>query len=395
MAPYGGLFSRLLTMALPFVTVTACSSGDRGSSSDGMVFRWDEIPHDAVAISMDTVIQGHGDDHRSLAVARARLLGGREEWTYGTIDGPENTVWSWIRDVTTDAEGNVYVLDLLLNLLRVLSPEGELITEAHLSGEGPMEIRATAGADFMEDTLVLFSPAYVIFSVGGPRAPAEARRAFPRSPGTEDACTTDSLLYLKISPFAAEGSILMVDAEGNEVGTFGHVFEHEDASVRAYMSRGQVACGQEADRVFLAADNSSLIRAYSHSGTPAWVGNLVGFRPPEILGEPMGDGRLALSNPATSPEDKVQRLTSLPGGVVLVQVARMGPSESVGGRTIRRVRRRDSYLLSARTGVGVYVGSELPEVLHATATRLFAVDAGVEINGGTEVNYLLLKTYEW
>ena len=85
----------------------------------------------------------------------------------------------------------------------------------------------------------------------------------------------------------------------------------------------------------------------------------------------------------------MQRVTSLPGGLILVQVNRMGPYEVVENRRFRKIRRRDSYLLSARTGAGVYVGPGLPEVLHATERRLFVIDTV------DELDYVILRTYGW
>ena len=84
---------------------------------------------------MDTVVGGDdAEDVRTLEVARARLLALREDWSYGTLDGPDNTLWGWIRDVATDTVGNVYAIDGLLNLMRVLSPAGELIERRFASG---------------------------------------------------------------------------------------------------------------------------------------------------------------------------------------------------------------------------------------------------------------------
>ena len=67
----------------------------------------------------------------------------------------------------------------------------------------------------------------------------------------------------------------------------------------------------------------------------------------------------------------------------------MGPYQEVDGSRLRKVSRRDSYLLSARTGAGVYVGPGLPEVLHATERRLFVIDMD------DELDYMILRTYAW
>ena len=392
--PMSMLPGALWRQVVPVMAMLVCAmSGGCGSDDGGaaVTFRWDDVPRDAIVITMDTMAQGgDAEDVRALEVARARLLRLREEWSYGTLDGPDNTLWAWIRDVATDAEGNVYVVDGMLSLVRVLSPMGELITETFRAGEGPMEIRAAAGVEFVGDMLVVSSPFGFVYSSGDPPNLTEAGRFVPQSPqAIEDACAGDTLLFLRITPFAEPATVQVMSMDGTDVGIFGEMFEHEDPGVRATLSRGQIACSHDPKRVVTSFNDASLIHAHDYSGAPAWIAHLAGFRPPEARGVSLDDGPVALSSPGESPEDGVQRLTSLPGGLILVQVNRMGPYEVVDSRRFRTVRRRDSYLLSASTGVGVYVGPGLPEVLHATDHRLFVMDAH------DELDYVILRTYRW
>lgn len=380
-------------LLLPLALFPVASAGAYGQSNDGggRVFRWEDVPPGAVVIAMDTVIQGDDtEDLRALEAARDRLLAVREEWSYGTLDGPDYTLWGLIRDIATDAEGNVYAVDGLLNLVRVLSPAGGLIAETLRAGEGPMEIRGPAGVEFVGDTLMVFSPFGFIYASGEPQNLTEAGRSVPENPtGIGDACVGDGMVFLRIMPVIEPASVRAINMNGTETGVFGDVFEHDAVSVRINLSRGQIACTLEPKRVVTSFNDGSLIHAYDYSGAPQWVAHLAGFRAPEVRGVPLGDGRLAMSRPGGSPEDRVQRLTSLPGGLILVQVNRMGPYELVEDRRLRRVRRRDSYLLSAHTGTGVYVGPGLPEVVHATERRLFAIDTD------DELDYVILRTYGW
>ena len=388
--PIGACLQRLL---LPLALIPVATNGAWGQSTDGggIAFRWEDVPSRAVVITMDTVIGGdNAEDVRALEAGRARLLAVREEWSYGTLDGPDNTHWGLIRDVATDAEGNVYAVDGLLNLVRVLSPAGGLIAETFRVGEGPMEIRGPAGAEFVGDTLMVFSPFGFLYASGEPQNLTETGRFVPENPaGIEDACVGDALVFLRIMPFLEPVSVQTMNLDGTAVGIFGDVFEHDDVSVRTNLSRGQIACTNEPKRVVTSFNDGSLIHGYDYSGAPEWVAHLAGFRAPEVRGVLLGDGRYAMSRPGESPEDRVQTLTSLPGGLILVQVNRMGPYEVVDDRRLRTVRRRDSYLLSAHTGTGVYVGPGLPAVVHATERRLFAMDTD------DELDYVILRTYGW
>lgn len=385
-----GTCSRRLLLPLALVPVVTTGACGQTSDGGGMVFRWEDVPPGAVVISMDTTVEGDdAEDVRTLEVARARLLALREDWSYGTLDGPDNTPWGWIRDVATDAEGNVYAIDGLLNLMRVLSPAGELIGETFRVGEGPMEIRGPAGVEFVGDTLMVYSPFGFIYASGEPQNLTEAARFFPENAsGIEDACVGDALV-LRIMPVPEPASVQAMNLDGTAVGIFGDVFEHDAISVRIDLSHGQIACSHGPKRVVISFNDGSLIHAYDYSGAPEWVAHLAGFQAPEVRGVPFGDGRIALSSPGESPEDRVQRLTSLPGGLILVQVNRMGPYEESDGSRLRKVRRRDSYILSAHTGAGVYVGPGLPEVLHATERRLFVMDTD------DELDYVILRTYAW
>lgn len=383
----------LTRLVLPLALLPVVTTGAGGQSNEGrgVVFRWEDVPPGAVVIAMDTVAESDDPgDVRALQGARARLLAMREEWNYGTLDGPDSTLWGWIRDVATDAEGNVYAIDGLLNLMRVLSPAGELIAETFRAGEGPMEIRAPAGVEFVGDTLVVFSPFGLIYASGEPHNLTEAGRFVPERPlGSEDACVGDALVFLRIMPFLEPASVQAMSLDGTEVGTFGDVFEHDAVSVRIDLSRGQIACTQEPKRVVTSFNDGPLIYAYDYSGASQWVAHLAGFRAPEARGVRVSDGRYIMSSPGDSAEDKVQSLTSLPWGLILVQVNRMGPYEEIDGRRVRKVRRRDSYLLSARTGAGVYVGQGLPEVLHATEGKLFVMDTD------DELDYVIMRAYRW
>lgn len=376
-----------LPVTIPVLLGASCASDVQYGA---MVIRWEDVPPGAVVVSLDTVPQfDDGEAAQSLMVARSRLLAIREEWGYGTLDGPQNTLWGWIRDATTDSEGYLYVVDGMFNLLRVLSPSGDFVAEVFRPGDGPMELRTPAGAEFFGDTLVVFSHSRFVYSTGEPQDLEEVRRFAPRAPGVEDACIGEEGMFVKSMPVTESVAVRALDSSGNPVGMFGSVFEHSDVNVRATLSRGHIACVHEPGRVVTAFHNGSLIYAHEYDGTPVWVAHLDGFRSPEFRGQPLGDGRIALSNPGELPEDRVQSLTAMPGGLILVQVNRTGPFEVIDGRRVSEIRRRDSYLLSARTGAGVYVGSELPEVLHATDRRLFVMDADID------VGYVILRSYLW
>ena len=71
-------------------------AGGQNNEGRGVVFHWEDVPPGAVVIAMDTVAESDDPgDVRALQGARARLLAMREEWNYGTLDGPDSTLWGW------------------------------------------------------------------------------------------------------------------------------------------------------------------------------------------------------------------------------------------------------------------------------------------------------------
>lgn len=102
-------------------------------------------------------------------------------------------------------------------------------------------------------------------------------------------------------------SVQAVSMDGTVGGFFGSAFNHEDPAVRSHMSRGGIACTHEPERVATFFHGGPLIHAYDFSGRSVWVANVSGFRPTETHGTPLSDGRIMLSRPGRSPEDRIQR----------------------------------------------------------------------------------------
>ena len=163
--------------------------------------------------------------------------------------------------------------------------------------------------DWSYGTLMVFSPFGFIYASGEPQNLTEAARFFPENAsGIEDACVGDALVFLRIMPVPEPASVQAMNLDGTEVEIFGDVFEHDAVSVRIDLSRGQIACSPGPKRVVTSFNDGSLIHAYDYSGAPEWVAHLAGFLAPEVRGVSFGDGRIALSSPGESPEDRVQRL---------------------------------------------------------------------------------------
>jgi hypothetical protein len=67
-----------------------------------------------------------------------------EQWRFGG-DDEEDFVFGVLGHIASDADGNVYMLDIQLDEVLVLSPDGEYLRTIGRSGEGPGEFRRPVG----------------------------------------------------------------------------------------------------------------------------------------------------------------------------------------------------------------------------------------------------------
>ncbi|MEZ4650978.1 MAG: 6-bladed beta-propeller [Candidatus Eisenbacteria bacterium] len=73
----------------------------------------------------------------------------QELWRIGGDTDAEGEFFGVINQVTTDSDGNIYLLDLQLNEIKIFSPDGAYIRTIGREGEGPGEFRAPTGLFFV------------------------------------------------------------------------------------------------------------------------------------------------------------------------------------------------------------------------------------------------------
>ncbi len=109
--------------------------------------------HNRVATSRDTLpggrikVTNYRDSAHELPADGWELV---EDLRVGTIDGPEETRFSYVLDVTTDSHRNIYVLDRLSSDVRRFSSTGEPMGRLGGFGEGPGEFVSPIGMDVDE-----------------------------------------------------------------------------------------------------------------------------------------------------------------------------------------------------------------------------------------------------
>ena len=74
-----------------------------------------------------------------------------EEVRIGSLDGPDEYVFSHVNSVAVGESGSMYVADVDLVSIREFSPDGRFVREIGRSGEGPGEVLSIAGISVLAD----------------------------------------------------------------------------------------------------------------------------------------------------------------------------------------------------------------------------------------------------
>lgn len=316
-----------------------------------------------------------------------RMRKARVAWSVGTLDGPPETRWGLLVDAKVDGRGRVFALDRQNVEVRAFGPDGAFLGSFLSEGSGPLEMLEPWGIESLEgDSLLIFSSSEaLVVSTATLDDPEEARRFTFRAPAVSDLCTDGSDLYARVSTIRPEGPLRWMRRTGEALSAWGHVPEGENPGVRAALSRGLVACTSSSPRIATASYNLPTLRAYSAAGDSAWAVEVADFRPMGIAGaqrEGMPGYRLG-----TGEHDRILTLVELTGESLIVQVARVGARVESTGRS--PIERTDTFLVSTRTGEGIYVGSDLPMLLDATDSLLVAVE------GEDRTGLLTLVALRW
>lgn len=319
----------------------------------------------------DTATASLNSRHASL-VRRLRAV--RPAWSVGTLDGPPETRWGLPIDAEFDSSGRLYVLDAQNVEVRVFDSKGEYLGSFLRDGSGPLEMRQPKGIELLAGDSLLAYSAYEARIV--PTEPLDAvheARRFALSGSIQDLCVGNSRLFARELTGRPEGPMERLDRNGEVEDMFGRVYDHESLAVRAQLSMGMLECIDRPQRVLSATIDGPVIRAYSLAGDSTWTVEFAEFAAREIREVEVG-GQTGVSRPNERPYDRVLSLVDMTADAALVQVARVGAPVVERGSRRWPIERIDSFLVSARTGDGVFVGSDLGHVLAAAESRLVVVD---------------------
>jgi hypothetical protein len=318
----------------------------------------------AASIAIRGTIRGTG----ALQRFARRLSQARQVTAFGALEGAPSEVFGYVEDVVAGEDGSLYVLDSRYNNVRVHDTSGGQLGSFGGPGGGPAEFRSpeTLRRDARGRVMVadrnnqikIFEPKDRSWALTG----TIVLRLSP-----EDFCLLGGELL--VQGIAHEGFIHAYSPQGARLRSFGQAYVTPNWLVRNQLSDGPIACSEETGTVVTMLKYLPVIYGYSAAGELLWTSQLEDFRPIRIVEELDAGGRPAVRFQPDGAHDLAESLQPAPGGLVIVQTARLTPESIKERKEYHELR---TYVVSARTGEGVYVGSHLPRISAVTATRVLA-----------------------
>lgn len=289
---------------------------------------------------------------------------------FGSEMDPEETTIGDIGDARFLPDGGVALLDKQLIKLRVFDRAGRPRQAIGRRGQGPGEFARALWSLAVDGTGALYvgdlsrSVKQFRESQKG-YAYAQAWR-FDLAP--HSMCLLDSLLVMNATRLDDPEVLHTFQLNGGGGADFGRFYESPNLGLNSQFDRGFLACDQQRRLIYFALEGAfGEIRAYRPDGTPVWRSMIDGFRSNIITSE--ANGGLSVQG---SPDGvhTVRSLVLLPGAGLLVQVG-FASMEDMKSRTDFST--LTSFLLDPANGHAVSLGTSLPLIVDATASRVLEV----------------------
>ncbi|MBW3630224.1 MAG: hypothetical protein KY464_13110 [Gemmatimonadetes bacterium] len=296
-------------------------------------------------------------------LAKARLV-----LTVGKLEGPPSTVFGAVEDVDVHMPGRFAVLDSRYNEVRVFDQNGTFIESFGRPGRGPTEFLAPEALESDgPDRFVVADRNAQVKVIERTPAGMQQRLTIPLQFTPEDLCVLGHDIVVQ-GPLPG-GLLHLYSPDGRHQRTIGGGYQSTNALVRNQLSDGRAACSAKGQTIIAMLRYLPYVRGYGADGTLRWTSRLADFRTIKIEEGVEPDGQpYVLLGEGGGDYDQVEVLHALDDGLVIVQTAR---HTAQSGRERRDYAELHTYLLSAETGKGVYVGNTVPRVLDVAGNRIY------------------------
>lgn len=362
MRPQGNIYAACLLLLI--VGTAGCD----GPGSAGKVLHptADNIPADA---SLAAVVRMQSPADGELGQFARRLSNARLVLTLGELDGAPSTVFGAIQDVDAPVPGRFAVLDSRYNEVRVFNSDGSLLESFGRAGRGPTEFLSPEALESHgTDRFILADRDAQVKVIERTSAGMQQRLTIRLQFTPEDLCVLADDIVVQGS--TQGGMLHLYSLTGQHLRSMGEGYRSTNPLVRNQLSDGRIACAAEASTIVVMLRYLPYVRGYRTDGTLRWTSRLADFRTINIEEgvEPNGQPYV-LVGAGESEYDQVEVLHALDEGLVIVQTSRHTPQSNRERSEYAELR---TYVLSAHTGKGVYVGNTLPRVFDVTGSRIYA-----------------------
>jgi hypothetical protein len=299
----------------------------------------------------------------------AALRGARPVTSVGSLDGDESQLFGYVEDVAVDEAGRFFVLDSRYNNVRIFDQLGRSLGAFSGPGRGPGELMAPEAIEQDQLGRLVVADRFNILKVFERRgATFQVAASIPVRLVPEDFCLMGDRVVVQ-GVRRGGGTVHAFSMMGDSVLSFGAPYRSQNWLVQNQLSDGPIACSPEAGTVVTMYKYLPIIYGYAPDGQLRWMSQLADFRPIGIVEDVEDDGAPVVAfTPRPDGHDLVASLMAT-GSYVLVQTGRHTPASLKEQQEYAELR---TYLLSAATGEGVYVGNHLPRLTAIADDRAYA-----------------------
>lgn len=293
-----------------------------------------------------------GDPVIDQMAARLRAL--HSTARIGGEEGGGGADFGKIVDVATDPTGRILVLDEQDKTISRWTPTGAPAGRFGRLGGGPLEFRSPAHLAVLDDgTVIVQDRAYGMKRFRWDSVVTYRDTWAPGKNG-KSICT-DGTGVAKYEPGDDGTAVQVYDRNGRRVRGIGGLYQDVNRFAQHNLTRGLVAClpgGGYATTMWLLP----FVRLWRADGTPGRVIRIDDFHALEVTEI---DGGLQFRM-AEHGDHVAKTLIPLGPDLLLLQ---LGFEDATSSRDHAEFKEIQSYLISTRTGGGVYLGNSLPLLL--------------------------------
>lgn len=289
-------------------------------------------------------------------------------WSVGVQEGSGPELFGRIVDIAVDEEERLLVLDYENREVRIFSSEGEYLSSFGQKGEGPGEFQYPYQlARFDSGKLAVLGRMGRVQFFEPSGTSYEHTGGYTVEFTPEDACILDDTIFIHgFWPSNPDHSIFAFSKDGEQLRSFGPVYQAEDTGVRMGLSQGSLACDSTTDVIAFGFARTSFVYGFGPKGTLRWVTQLNPFEPAPAE-EIVREGRKGMSFRSEAGTDYLADVVEVPGGGFLTLRQRI--------TTVKEQTREytmHAYWVSPKQGKGHYIGSGTGHVRYVGPERLYS-----------------------